>query len=114
MDYYIVDVRPSFRGNPYITLWRADNAGYAYPLPWAGKYDRATVDAYPNYYAKKEGSRFWRFPVPCEAVEQLGVKPAPRMIDGGAGPVIPNTAKVRAALRRARYLPHASAQGGGR
>lgn len=113
MEYYIVDVRPEWRRKPYITLWRPNDAGYAFPLPWAGKYDRARVDANPDYYATKEDARFIRFPVPCEAVERLGVNPAPRMIDGDAGPVIPNTAKVRTALRHARYLPRA-AQGGGR
>lgn len=40
-EFFIVDLRPEWRGNPYVTLWRPDDAGYAYPLPWAGRYSKA-------------------------------------------------------------------------
>ena len=106
--FYIVDVRADFRGNPYITLWRPKDAGYAYPLPWAGAYSRETIDANPGYYHKHRygtAPAFDRFPVPCDVVQRFSTDPAPGRIDGNAGPVIPNTAAVRAALRRARYVP---------
>lgn len=108
--FYIVDVRAQFRGNRYVTLWRPDDAGYAYPLPWAGKYSQERIDANPGYYCKHRNGTapaFDRFPVPCEIVERHAVAPDPGRIDGNAGPVIPNTGAVRAALRRARYRPAA-------
>jgi len=106
-DFYIVDLRPQFRGNPYITLWRPDNAGYAYPIPWAGRYSKDTVDAAPSYYAHKDGSkRYVRFPVPCDVVEALAIpKPKPGVIDGDTGPVLINNKATRDALRAAKYLP---------
>jgi hypothetical protein len=102
--FFIADLRPSF-GGACVTLWRPDNAGYAYPLPWAGRYDRETIEAAPGYYATAEGGRYLRFPVPCAAVEALAREPWPGMIDGDAGPVVPNNKATRAALRRARWLP---------
>lgn len=106
--FYIIDVRENFRRNPYITLWRSKDSGYAYPLPWAGKYTRAQVDSHPDYYyTVRFGSTriLDRYPVPCEAVEALGVEPARGAIDGDAGPVIRNTRAVRDALRKHRYVP---------
>lgn len=103
-EFYIVDLRSSWTKRPYVTLWRPDNAGYAYSLPWAGKYDEARVRAGGDYYTSKEGGRFFvRFPVPCEIVERLAMpEPRPGIIDGNVGPVVINTRKIRSILRRAR------------
>jgi len=107
-EFYIVDVRKDFDGNPYITLWRPGNAGYAYPLPWAGRYTRAEIEGRPGYhYRKRDGKAraLDRYPVPCDVAERHAVAPAKGLVDGDAGPVLPNTAGVRAALRRARLIP---------
>jgi hypothetical protein len=106
-EFYIVDVRPEWSRKPYITVWRPNDAGYAFPLSWGGIYSKEHVDAHPRYYANKKGTkRYECFPVPREVVEALAIpKPAPRMIDGDVGPVVVNSAKTRAALRKARYLP---------
>lgn len=105
-EFYIVDLRPNWRGDPYVTLWRPNNAGYAYPLPWAGRYSREQIEGSPSYYACAEGGRYLRFPVPCGDVERMSTdKPAAYVIDGDIGPVVPNTKAIRAALRRARFLP---------
>lgn len=106
--FFIVDVRRAWAGQPYATLWRPDNAGYAYPLPWAGRYTREQIDAAPNlYHATRYGTKrtLDRYPVPCAVVEALAVSPAPGVVDGDAGPVVPNSAPIRAALRKARYVP---------
>jgi len=105
-EYYIVDLRPEFSGR-YITFWRPDNAGYAYPLPWAGRYSQATVDEAGSYYhgSKDHRTRVDRFPVPCEIVERFGVAPAPGAIDGDVGPVVPRTEEIRKALKAAKYRP---------
>lgn len=106
--FYIVDVRQEFKGRPYITVWRPKNAGYAYPLAWAGRYTREQVDAQPGYYHKRRyrsARALDRYPVPCSVVERLAVAPAPGVVDGDAGPVLPNHPAIRAALSRARYTP---------
>lgn len=107
-DFYIVDVREEWRRKPYITVWRPDDAGYAFPLAWAGRYTAERINEHPSYYHKhRYGSTrvLERYPVPCAVVELHAVAPSPGIIDGDAGPVLPNTGKVRAALRRARYVP---------
>lgn len=118
--FYIVDLRPEWRKQRYATVWRPDNAGYAWPLSWGGRYDLATIDANPNYYAAKAYSdtdcprtRWQRFPVPCEVVDRLAVAPRPGDIDGDAGPVLLNDERTRNALRRARYVPAALRKAGG-
>ena len=106
-EFFIVDVREGYKGNPYITLWRPGNAGYAYPLSWAGRYTRAEIEDRPGYhYRKRDGKTrtLDRFPVPCAVAERHAVAPATGLIDGDAGPVLPNTAEVRSALRRARWI----------
>lgn len=112
-DFYIIDMRPEWSRKPYITVWRPDDAGYAYPLSWGGKYSKETVDAAPGYYCNRGAcasgqprKRLTRFPVPCDVVEALAIpKPTPRIIDGDTGPVLVNDAKTRAALRKAKYMP---------
>lgn len=107
-EFYIVDLRASFRDKPYVSFWRAKNAGYAYPLPWSGRYSRQTVDGEAAYYyARKEGLHPSpdRFPVRCEIVDAMGVPPAPGIVDRNVGPVVPNTDAIRRRLRRYRYVP---------
>lgn len=105
--YYIVDMRPEWSKKAYITVWRPDNKGYAFPLSWAGKYNKEIIEAGGSYYFNKGGtSRYVRFPVPCAAVESLATaRPAKGHIDGDAGPVLLNHAAVREALIAARYIP---------
>lgn len=105
--FYIVDLRVSWSRKPYITVWRPDNAGYAYSLPWAGKYDKATVDEGGDYYTTKDGTRGWkRFAIPCRVADALAIpNPEPGIIDGNVGPVLRNNVHIRDALLRARYVP---------
>lgn len=107
--FYIVDLRSEWRRQRYITLWRPNNANYAWPLPWAGKYTREQVDAEPGYYAKlRYGSRrAWdRFPVPASVVERLAThQPRAGEIDGNVGPVLLNDAATRRELHRHKRVP---------
>jgi len=100
-EYYIVDMRRD-SGCPYITLWRPNNAGYCWPLVWAGRYQEEAICGKPGYYWLQEGRRFLRFPVRCDLVEQIAIPPARHMVDGDAGPVIPNTPAGRRYLVRKR------------
>ena len=106
--YFVVDLRAEFRRNPYITLWRPDDAGYCYPLPWAGRYSKTKIDAGGGYYSaswadKRGRRRFLRFPVLTHDAEALAVPPARGIIDGNAGPALRNNAETRAKLLALRY-----------
>lgn len=106
--YYIVDVRREFSRNRYITLWRPNNAGYSYPLPWSGRFTLTEVEAHGSYYySRRYGSKrvLDRYPVPCEIVDQLGASPRPGDIDDNCGPVVFNTKANRDVLRRNAYRP---------
>lgn len=103
--YYICDLRPEWRGKPCITFWRPANAGYAFPLPWSGKYTLAEVLAKPGYYWErpygKPRAAYIRFPIACEEVDKFGSAPTPRLIDGDVGPVVWKTTRIVKALRAA-------------
>lgn len=93
-EFYIVSVCHTPRRDRYITFWRPDNRGYAYPLSWAGKYAKDRVMDSLGYY--NDG---WNnIAVRCDAVDPLAVAPAKGMIDNDAGPVVPNSRESWKAL----------------
>ncbi|RKQ95459.1 hypothetical protein [Maricaulis maris] len=106
-QYYIADLRPEWRANPYITFWRANNSGYAYPLSWAGRYGQAELIEAINYYWKRDGQSLIRFPIHHALVKARGTDPAPGIIDSNVGPVVPNTPANRRILRRRAFIPEA-------
>lgn len=105
--YLICDLRAEWKGKPYITFWRPNNANYAYPLSWAGDYSKATVDAQPRYYTAKDGRTLSRFAVSRIVAESMAEAPEPGRIDGDAGPVVKNSGVNRRNLRKAAYVPAA-------
>ncbi len=86
--FYIASMAHTERGHRYVTFWRPRNCGYAWPLSWAGKYTREEVTRNLTYYNNGEST----VAVRVEAIDALAVAPAPRMIDGDAGPVVINNA----------------------
>lgn len=84
-DFYIVSVVHTPRRDRYITFWRPNDAGYAYPLSWSGKYSEADVRAHLSYY--NDGDTI---AVRCDAVDPLAVAPERGTIDNDAGPVVLN------------------------
>lgn len=95
MKYYLVSVKHTRKEDLYITFWRPDNAGYCYPLSWAGQYDEETIRAKPDYYNNLDDT----FPVPVHVAEELAISPEPRTVAGDAGPVVQNN---RQNMRRLR------------
>ncbi|WP_426110976.1 hypothetical protein [Massilia sp. PWRC2] len=85
--FYVVSVKHTQREQPYITFWRPDNKGYAWPLSWAGQYSEAEVAADLEYYHNGYDS----FAIPCALMDSLAVPPALGTIDNNAGPVVMNT-----------------------
>lgn len=111
-DCYIVSLKHTNRETPYITVWRPDNCGYAFPLSWAGKYSQEQVASHPDYYHRGDDT----IAVPCAALDALGVAPEKGMIDNDAGPVIINTrenwaAILKAALPGAMHKPRPQYKG---
>lgn len=92
--FYIVSVKHTQRRHRYITFWRSDDRGYAYPLSWSGKYTRGQVEASLGYY----NSGCSTIAVRCEAVDSLAVDPVPGEIDNDAGPVVHNNGENWKAL----------------
>lgn len=88
MDCYIVSTKHTRSDSKFITVWRPDNNGYAWPLPWAGKYRLEDVLAEPDYYNSRRNT----IAVPTEILDAVAVQPEAGWIDGDAGPVILNNA----------------------
>lgn len=104
----ICDMRPEWSVNPFITFWRPGNAGYAYPLSWAGDYTPDEIAEGGHYYTYRKGRSLKRFAVPREVAEAISVPPPPGAIDGDAGPVVLNTPENRRKLRRRAFIPEAT------
>lgn len=85
-EYYVVSVVHTQRENRYITVWRPDNAGYAWPLSWAGRYPQASILESLAYYHQGENVA-----VPCNLLDSIAVAPLPGTVDNDAGPVVLNT-----------------------
>ncbi len=98
--YYVVDLRREFGGR-YVTFWRPNNANYAYPLAWSGKYSLSELR--PGYHDVKNGKAFIRFAVPCEVVEKMSCLSSPGDIDGGVYRIVVNDANNRRKLRAKRF-----------
>lgn len=103
--FVICDLRPEWKYKPYVSFWRPKDAGYAYPLVWAGEYSGEHVLNGGRYYTAYEGGELSRFPVERSLVEALSEAPAPKEIDGDVGPVVRNTAALRRKLRKLAYAP---------
>jgi hypothetical protein len=123
--FYIVDLRPEWNKNPYVSFWRPDNAGYCFPLAWAGQYTRERVIERANYYTDKAwaspkgpGRLFTRFAVRCADIEDLcaaiGGPPDTEgrgRVDGNTGPVLRMSGAMRTRLRRMRFVPSPTSPG---
>jgi hypothetical protein len=87
-DCFVISVHHTLREHRYITVWRPDDRGYAYPLSWAGRYPRERIMQHLDGYYN-DGCR--NVSVSCEVLEQLAVDPRKGDIDGDVGPVVLNT-----------------------
>jgi hypothetical protein len=94
--FYVVNLSHLKSSDAYITLWRPECKGYAWPLSWAGKYAEAEIRSQLDYYNSGENVA-----VPCAVLDALAVAPRPGDIDGDAGPVVLNTAEAWKAIKAA-------------
>lgn len=116
-QYVIVDLRREWARRQFLTFWRPDFAGYAYPLSWAGDYTKATVIEKDDYLTSRRYSvatgkytgKWERFAVLRSVAEAIGIEPPPGQIDGDAGPVVVNNKQNRDYLIANRLqLPRAA------
>lgn len=84
-QFYVVSLKHTHREHLYITFWRPDHCGYAWPLSWAGRYSESHVREHLDYL-----NCGYTVCVPCDVVDPLAVEPVKGYIDGNAGPVVPN------------------------
>lgn len=87
-QYYIVNLSHLTREQKYVTFWRPENKGYAFPLCWAGKYSKEEVLESLDYYNSGEN-----IAVPCGVVDALTEQPESGNVDGDAGPVVRSNRK---------------------
>lgn len=110
--YYLIDLREKNNRNPYITFWRPNDAGYCYPVPWAGEYTEERIIEGDDYYTRRRWQKrtnaytgIWeRIAIRTDLIKPFCIKPAYGLIDGNIGPVIANTGKNRISLRRLRFV----------
>lgn len=88
-DFYVISLKNSLKRDRYITFWRPDDKGYAWPLSWAGKYGRDRVMEHIDYYNSGCDS----ISAPVDVIDAMTVAPNKGDIDGDAGPVVLNTAE---------------------
>lgn len=88
-DCLVVNLSHHNRRAFFVTFWRKNNEGYAFPLAWSGLYSRESVEASIDYYHSGRSN----IAIPASAVADLLVAPGPRMIDGNVGPVVLSTAE---------------------
>ena len=102
-QYVIVDLRREWARQRFLTFWRPNFAGYAYPLSWAGDYTRATVIEKDEYLTRRRYSvatgkytgKWERFAVLRSVAEAIAIAPPLGQIDGNAGPVVVNNKQNR-------------------
>lgn len=103
-QFYVVNLSHHNRQSPYITFWRPDDKGYAWPLSWAGRYPREAIVASLDYYHNGHSN----IAVACAAADALAVAPSPGTVDGNKGPVVLNTQANWRALLAAMIEPPAA------
>ncbi|MFC0667074.1 hypothetical protein ACFSKY_22745 [Azotobacter chroococcum] len=87
--FYVVSLKHTKRRDRYITVWRPDDKGYCYPLPWAGFYPESRIRQSLDYY----NNGCTDVAVPCGVLDQIAIPPMPGEIDNDAGPMVPNNAE---------------------
>lgn len=103
-EFFVVDLRPAWASELYVTLWRANDAGYAQSIPWAGLYSLDQIASGQRHYCKSEGRKIVRMAVPADVVRKLATQPIPERPVDGPGPVLHNTPAILKALKRARLV----------
>lgn len=95
-EYYILSLKWTQRGDQWVTFWRRNNSGYAWPLEWSGRYTEDQVTEDLRYYdnKRKDGT----IAVPVEAVEAQAVG---AYIDRQECRAVPNERDRMKALRAA-------------
>lgn len=88
--YLIASRKRTLKSHRYITFWRPNRCGYAWSLPWAGRYDLNEA-LFLNDNPEASHRDVHSYAVPVSALEPLMAAPRRGDIDGDVGPVLRNT-----------------------
>ena len=92
-QFLVVNLSHARSDQYYVTFWRPDAKGYAFPLSWAGLYPRSVIEAHLDYFHSGEN-----LAVKAKSVLPMLLDPLKGYVDGDAGPVVPNTREVWSVL----------------
>jgi hypothetical protein len=87
-EYFVLSVGHTQRGNPYITLWAADNSGYRGRIETAGRYPESLIKSKLAYY----NCGCDNVAVPCDVLEPLAFPVKPGFFDDDNGRWLRNNA----------------------
>ncbi|HBL6925849.1 TPA: hypothetical protein LSH87_003758 [Citrobacter koseri] len=87
-EYFILSTAHTQRGDPYITLWAADDSGYRCRCHTAGRYAESHVLSNLGYY----NNGVQTVAVPCDAAEPLSHSVAKGFFDDNDGRWLRNNA----------------------
>lgn len=86
VEFYVISAKHTNRDHKYITVWRPEDKGYAWPLSWAGRYTERQISDSPDYYHCGEN-----VVIPCRVLDAMAVPVIPGTVDNDAGPVVLNS-----------------------
>ncbi len=106
-EYFVLSVKHTDRGNPYIVLWAADDSGYRGRVESAGRYTESQVMAQLGYYNNGHDT----VAVPCDIAEPLSFSVKPGFFDTDEGRWLRNNrATWDALLKRLIAQPRCTPQ----
>lgn len=101
--YVIVSLKWTLPRHRYVTFWRPDRCGYAWPLSWAGHYTEAEALS-----ITEQGTSPDEFAVLLSLAMKLGIMPRAGDVDGNKGPVVKRCIANMRVLLAAKLLPAAN------
>ncbi|MEH3399159.1 hypothetical protein POW04_10035 [Enterobacter cloacae] len=105
-EYFILSIAHTQRGDPYITLWAADDSGYRCRCHTAGRYAESHVLSNLGYY----NNGVQTVAVPCDVAEPLSHSVAKGFFDDNDGRWLRNNAAtwkelLKHVIAAPKYVP---------
>lgn len=82
--YYVASLKHTEQGHSWITFWRPNNANYAWPMEWSGRYSERSIRERLSYY----NNGLTTVAVRSDVVRALAI---PAVVDNHGVHCVPNT-----------------------